>query len=123
MLALAGIAVRLVPASRLVAWGGRPLRHVRRFSQGEIAWVSWAVDSIGDKTWIKAFQFVRALAAQAMLRRRGIASRICVVGSPDSRNAPNERAWLELSQDVIDVNGTVPRLTRLIEFGEQPARS
>ena len=34
-------------------------------------WVAWSIDTISTKPWIKASCLVSALAAHAMLRRRG----------------------------------------------------
>ena len=78
MLVLARLAVRFVPPARIFAWADRPPRRIRRFAADEIAWVSWAVENLGAKPWMNALCLPRALAAHAMLRRRGIASRLCL---------------------------------------------
>ena len=76
MLLLARLALLLVPPMRLFAWADRPPRRVRRFAADEARWVAWAVESEGARA--QALCLPRALAAQAMLRRRGIASRLCL---------------------------------------------
>src|SRR3984957_20519532 len=78
MLVLARLAVRFVSAARIFAWADRPPRCVRRFAVDEITWVSWAVENLGAKPWMNTQCLSRALAAHAMLRRRGIASRLCL---------------------------------------------
>ena len=63
----------------------------------------------------------RALAAQAMLRRRGVASRLCL-GVAREGEALSAHAWLELGQDNIVVGeAQAPRFTRLMEFGGERA--
>jgi hypothetical protein len=123
MLAVAQVAVRAVAVSQLVAWANRPSRRVNRFSQGDVDWVRWAVEDIGGRPWMKALCVPRALAAQWMLRRRGIASRLCldVAGDGDVAHLPG--AWIELSQGVIDIDGceVTPTVTRSIVFGGNPA--
>lgn len=83
----------------------------------------WAVEDIGDRHWMKALCVPRALAAKWMLRRRGIASRLCldVAGDGDVARLPG--AWIELGQDVIDIDGceVTPTVTRSIVFGGHPA--
>jgi hypothetical protein len=63
----------------------------------------------------------RALAAQAMLRRRGVASRLCL-GVAREGQVLSAHAWLELGQDVIIVGeAQAPRFIRLVEFGGERA--
>ena len=116
MLVLAKLIVRFVPAPRLVEWTSRPPRRISRFAQWEVASISSAVESVGARRWMQARCLPRALAAQAMLRRRGIASRLClgVAREPDGLEA---HAWVELAQDVVVGGGEAPRFTRLVEFG------
>ena len=71
MLVLARLAVRLVPPARMFAWAKRPPRHIHRFAVDEVGWISWAVESLGARPWMNALCLPRALAAHAMLRRRG----------------------------------------------------
>jgi hypothetical protein len=116
MLALARLAVRFVPAARLVAWASRAPRRVKRFAPEAVSWVSWAVETVGSKSWMQAACLPRALAAQAMLRRRGIASRLCL-GVARERGALSAHAWIELGQEIITGSAEAPRFTRLVEFG------
>ena len=105
MLVAARLAVRFVPAPRLFAWANRPPRRIRRFALDQVPWVSWAIDTIGAKPWMKALCLPRALATQAMLRRRGIASRLCLgVAREDGVLAAH--AWVEIGQDSDQIATT-----------------
>src|ERR1700680_3409751 len=78
MLIVAKLAVRFVHPARVFAWANRPPRRVRRVAGDEVSWVSWAVENLGCRPWMNALCLPRALAAHATLRRRGIASRLCL---------------------------------------------
>jgi hypothetical protein len=51
-----------------------------------------------------------------MLRRRGIASRLCLGVARDG-GALSAHAWIELGQEIITGAAVAPRFTRLVEFG------
>lgn len=112
----ARIAVRVFPAARVLAWASRPPHRVSRFAGTEVGWVSWAIETSGSKRWIRAKCLPRALAAQAMLRRRGIASRLCL-GVARQGEALSAHAWIELGQEAIVGGAEATRFTRLVEFG------
>src|SRR6476660_9051913 len=116
MLVIARLAVRILPAAQVFAWANRPLRRIRRFAVDEERWVAWSVETIGAKPWMNAMCLPRALAAQAMLRRRGIASRLCL-GVACDEGAMAAHAWIEVGQDVIVGGAEVTRFTRLTQFG------
>jgi hypothetical protein len=120
MLALARLAVRFVPPARILAWAKRPPSRVRRFHMGEVGWVRWSIETIGPKPWMKAACLPRALAAQAMLRRRGIASQLCL-GVARDNGALSAHAWLELGQAIIVGGNEAPLFSKLVEFGGQRA--
>lgn len=117
MLVAARLAVRFVPAERLAVWASRPPRRINRFTLGEVGWIALAVETIGTKPWMQALCLPRALAAQAMLRRRGIASRLCLGVARDGDGLA-AHAWIELGQEIIVGGSEAPRFTRLVEFGE-----
>ncbi len=121
-LALARLAVRFLPAAWVLAWARRPPRHVNRFVLTEAAgWVPWAIETITAKPWMQAACLPRALAAQAMLRRRGVASRLCLGVARDDTGL-SAHAWIELGQDLIIVgHEQAPRFRRLVEFGGERA--
>jgi len=100
MLVTAELAVRFASPARLLAWVNRPPRCINRFAGDEIDWVSWAVETIGARRWKQARPLPSALAAQLMLRRRGIASRLCL-GAVEAGEAMAAHAWIELAQDGV----------------------
>ena len=117
MLVLARLAVRFVPPARLFAWANHPPRHIRRFAADEAGWVAWAVEDRTTKSWTNAPSLPRALAAHAMLRRRGIASRICLGVAREGVEVA-AHAWVEIGQDKIVGGAEAGRFTRLAAFGQ-----
>jgi hypothetical protein len=117
MLAVAKLAIRLFSAAPLVAWASRPPRRINRFNVREDSgWVSWAVETVGDKRWMRATCLARALAAQTMLRRRGIASRLCLGVAREGKEL-SAHAWIELGQEAVVGGREATAFTRLVEFG------
>jgi hypothetical protein len=115
-LVLARLAVRFVPPARVFAWANRPPRRIHRFAVDEINWISWAVESLSARPWMNALCLPRALAAHAMLRRRGIASQLCL-GVARENGDLAAHAWVEIGKEKI-VGGTEAEgFTRLAEFG------
>ena len=116
MLLLARLAVRLVPSARLFAWAARPPRRVRRFSGDEAAWIAWAIEKVGSHPRIGALCLPRAVAAHAMLRRRGIVSRLCLGVAPHA-NGVTAHAWIEVGGKRIVGGGEATGFTPLAAFG------
>jgi hypothetical protein len=117
-LTVARLAVATLSTERLLRWASRPPRQIKRFNAPMMAaMVSWSVDRVGAKPWMKAACLPRALAAQLMLRRRGMASRLCLGVARAGGNLA-AHAWLELAQAAVIGGGEVPRFTRLVEFGD-----
>jgi hypothetical protein len=113
---LARIAVRVIPAARVFAWATRPPRRIRRFTADEAAWVLWAIDKAAAKSRSEALCLPRALAAHSMLRRRGIASRVCLGVAREQDNLI-AHAWVEVGDNNIVASPGSSTLTRLAEFG------
>jgi hypothetical protein len=120
MLVIARLAVRFVSPERVFEWASRPPRRIHRFGTGEIGWVSWAIENMGAKPWMKALCLPRALAAQAMLRRRGIASRLCLGVARDGVTL-TAHAWVEVGENIIVGGAEAAGFTRLTEFGGERA--
>jgi Transglutaminase-like superfamily len=116
MLLLARLAVRFVPPARIFAWANRPPRRIRRFATDEISRIAWAVENLGAKTWTNAPCLPRALAAQAMLRRRGIAGRLCL-GVRRAAGELDAHAWVEIGSHKVVGGDEIDGFTRLAEFG------
>jgi Transglutaminase-like superfamily len=117
ILFLVTLAARLVRPEKLFAWARRPPRRIRRFASEEIHWVSWAFETIDAKRWLRTSSASRALAAQAMLRRRGISSRLCF-GVARNGQALVTHAWVEVGQTDILGRADASRSTRLVALGE-----
>jgi len=117
MLALARLALRLLPPARIFAWANRLPRRIHRFAGDEASWIAWAVDSQAAKPWINALCLPRALAAHAMLRRHGIASKLCLGVARDGDELV-AHAWVEIGKEKIVGGIEADRFTRLAQFGE-----
>jgi hypothetical protein len=117
MLALARFAVHFVPASHIFSWANHRPRRIKRFAIGEVDWVAWAVERIGNKPWMSALCLPRALAVHAMLRRRGIASRLCLGVARDGQKLI-AHAWVETGHTTVILGPTFAHFTRLAQFGE-----
>jgi hypothetical protein len=115
-LLLARFAVRVVPAARVFAWANRPPRRTRRFAVNEISWVLWAIDVAVEKSWTETLCLPRALATHAMLRRRGISSRICL-GVAREQDKFAAHAWVEVGQEKVVAGLGAGAFTRVAEFG------
>jgi hypothetical protein len=113
---LARLVVRFVPTARIFSWANRPPRRINRFAGNEASWVLWAVESIGAKPWMNALCLPRALATHAMLRRRGIASRLCL-GVARQEQALIAHAWVEVGENNFVSDPETSRFTRLAKFG------
>ena len=113
---LARIAVRFVSPARVFAWANRSPRRTNRFATNEANWISWAVEQMATKPWGNALCLPRALATHAMLRRRGIASRLCL-GVARQDQALVAHAWVEIGEGGVIVDREAGRFTPLAQFG------
>ena len=116
MLVLARLAVSLLPSATLFGWANRPIRHIRRFAIDEADWIAWAFERVGALPGINALCLPRALAAHAMLRRRGIPSRLCL-GVARSGSELSAHAWIEVGERKIVGGDEAGGFTRLAAFG------
>jgi transglutaminase-like putative cysteine protease len=116
MLVMARLAVRVVAPAYLLAWASRPPRRIRRFASDDAKWIAWAIEVVNAKRLTGALCLPQALAAHAMLRRRDIASRLCL-GVARANEAFVAHAWVEVGEDVIVGRSEPGAFTRLAEFG------
>ena len=116
MFVLARIAVRLIAPARIFAWVDRPPRRTNRFSGDEVGWIDWAVDKVAAESAGHDVCLPRALAAHAMLRRRGIASRLCLAVAREQQELAGH-AWIEVDGYTIIGDTGGGRFTRIAEFG------
>lgn len=96
MLIVSRLAVRFLPPARLFKWADRQPKRVCRFATHEVDWIVWAFEHIGVHPGMNAPCLPRAVAAHAMLRRRGIPSKLCL-GVARSGDAVAAHAWIEVS--------------------------
>lgn len=96
-LSISKLAVRIMPAAWLFEWVGRPPRRICRFAICEIDWVTWAVDEAAKNG---ATELARILAVQFMLRRRGIAGRVCL-GIAREDGQLISHTWIERNGLVV----------------------
>jgi hypothetical protein len=115
-LLLARIAVHVIPAMRVFAWANRTPRRIRRFAAHEIGWVLWAIDAAAAKSWTETLCLPRALATHAMLRRRGITSRVCL-GVAREQGKFAAHAWVEVGKEKVVAGPGAGAFTCLAEFG------
>ena len=76
----------------------------------------WAVDRVAGKRWLPSSCLSRALAAQTMLRRRGVPSRLCL-GVAKEGEALAAHAWIELAHGAMPDAAGAQHYTRIAEFG------
>ena len=119
MLLLARGAVRFLPRSWVLVWASWPPRRIQRFALHEIGWVSWALETVGAPRRMNAPSLPRALATQAMLRRRGIVSKLCL-GVATESGALAAHAWVEAGDEIVGAAAT-DGLTPIAAFGGVPS--
>lgn len=116
MLLLARLAVRVLPPARLFSWADRPPRKVNRFAGEDVNWVAWAIEHSATRQGMDRMCLPRALAAHAMLRRRGIASRLCL-GVARTGDDIAAHAWIEVAETAIIGGDATGHFTQLAAFG------
>lgn len=116
MLMLARLAVRILPSARLLRWADRPMKKICRFPGDDVAWTAWAIEHAAKRQGAALQCLPRALAAHAMLRRRGIASRICL-GVARHRDHLIAHAWIEVGSRKLVGGDDSERFTPLAAFG------
>ncbi|MFN3350504.1 lasso peptide biosynthesis B2 protein [Pseudorhodoplanes sp.] len=116
LLRLSQLAISLLPPSRIFAWVDRPPGRVRRFAADEADWVAWAVEHVARRRGMKAACLVQALAAHAMLRRRGIPSTLCL-GVCGSGGSVAAHAWIESQGRRLTGGADAATFTPLTAFG------
>ena len=114
-LVFARLAVRYLPSARLFNWADRPAKRVSRFAVDDVNWVAWAIEHSATLPGMNAMCLPRALAAHAMLRRRGIASKLCL-GVARNGDEIAAHAWIEVGERTIG-GGDAGRFTQLAAFG------
>lgn len=113
---LARLALRMLPVARIFSWVDRPLQQTNRFPNGEADWAAWAVGRAARRSGLKTLCLPCALAMHAMLRRRGIGSRLCL-GVTRHNNELVAHAWIEVGRKTFMADTENGRLHDLAGFG------
>jgi hypothetical protein len=101
LIPLAAIAVRLIPASRILAWAARLPRNPKRFADPELPdQIAAAVAARAAWFNLAAPCLPTALVVQSMLRRRGVASKLCLGVRRDASELA-AHAWLEINRRIV----------------------
>jgi hypothetical protein len=74
------------------------------------------VNHWATRPWLNALCLPRALAVHAMLRRRGISSRLCLGGAREDP-ALIAHAWVEVGERGAVLDTEIGRFTPLARFG------
>jgi hypothetical protein len=116
MLVLARLAVRFLPPAYVFSWADRPAKRVCRFAASDADWIGWAIEHAATRPGRNTLCLPRALAAHAMLRRRGIPSRLCL-GVARNRDEVSAHAWVEAGEKKVVGGQEAQGFTRLAAFG------
>jgi Transglutaminase-like superfamily len=101
LIPLAALAVKLLPASYILAHAARPPARIKRFADPDLpAQVAAAV--VARAAWfrLEAPCLPTALVARWMLGRRGVASKLCL-GVRRGTAGLAAHAWLEIDQKIV----------------------
>ena len=116
MFVFARLAVHLIAPARIFALVDRPPRSTNRFSGDEVGWINWAVDRVSANSPRNDLCLPRALTAHAMLRRRGIVSRLCLAVAREQQELAGH-AWVEVDDHTVIGDTGGDQFTRIAEFG------
>ena len=128
-LGLARLAIGCVRFRHLSRRLGRPNEETPaespRHQDTPTRLVSWAIDAAGRRTPWKSTCLVRALAAHAMLHRRGISSTLYLGVDPGSGPARtlDAHAWLRSGTCVVTGGEVMDRFTPVASFADPSAEA
>lgn len=109
-------AIQLIPSQKILALAARPPLYPNRFSDPELPiLVGAALAPWAARLGLSAPCLPTALAAQSMLRRRGVASKLCL-GVRRETSALAAHAWLEIDHKVV-FGATELAYARIAEYG------
>ena len=104
-LASAGIVIAVLPFRYVGLLAARPIRRLTLLGQArvyEVGRVRWAIITIAARLPWRALCFQQSLAAQLMLRRRGISSVLYYGAAQDDRSGLCAHVWVrDGNVDVI----------------------
>jgi hypothetical protein len=116
VLFVAALAIRIVPASWFLRLCDHRIPKVNRFATSELDWIPWAVESIASTKSASPSALAKALAVHAMLRRRRIASTLCL-GYTRSKHTLTTRVWVEHGDRILVGEQDADHCVRMAAFG------
>jgi hypothetical protein len=128
-LILARGALGLASFARVAAWAAADEAGDRSVDPQAARRIGWAVDAAARRTPGGASCFAQGLAAQAMLRRRGLASRLYYGARSEGSRGPLAHVWVRSGdEDVVGAAGcerfallaTFPPLAGGVGLGKPP---
>ena len=99
-LLLAWAAVNVLPPKLLLRWATRSPKQIRRFSDHEIEWIAWAIEEVSGSRWARYLRLPSGLAAQILLRWRGISTELCVLDDQPLRRSI-ATSWVECPSGAL----------------------
>jgi hypothetical protein len=123
-LTIAGLAIRFVPFSRLVPIFRRALPRPELTGadrQRAIADVRRAVLAAASRLPNRPVCFPQAVAAQAMLRRRGVSTTMCYGAKTGGSDGINAHVWLMAGTDGVVGERTAAQFPLLAAYSNASA--
>jgi hypothetical protein len=121
-LAVAGFAIAVLPFRNIGILAARPIRRPkipRQTDLNRVRRIRWAITASAARVPWRALCFQQGLAAQLMLRRRGIPSVLYYGATQDERHGLSAHVWVR-DGDVDVIGGDIAdRFTILATFPPQ----
>ena len=108
-LAIAGLAIAVLPFRHVGLLAARPIRRPelpRQARLNKVRRIRWAIISTAARVPWRALCFQQGLAAQLMLRRRGIPSVLYYGAAQDDRSGLSAHVWVR-DGDVDVIGGEI----------------
>ena len=125
-LALARFAIAVLPfrhVGNLAAWPIRSQEPMQQTRTAAVKRIRWAIIACARRVPWRAMCFEQGLAAQFMLRRRGVPSVLYYGAAPDDQDGLSAHVWVR-DGDVDIVGGEIAsQFAVLATFPPQPNRT
>jgi hypothetical protein len=122
-LTLASAAIAVLPFRRIGPLAMRPVRGPEpppQLQKTTIRRVRWAIEACARRVPWQAACFQQGLAAQFMLRRRGIASVLYYGAAPDDTQGLSAHVWVEAAGAGVVGHKTAHQFAVLVRYpGDQ----
>jgi Transglutaminase-like superfamily len=118
-LSVASFAIAVLPFRHVGRLAGIPIRRREPPSQTrltEVRRIRWAVVASARRVPWRAMCFQQGLAAQFMLRRRGVSSVLYYGVAPDKQNGLSAHVWVRAGDIEVIGGETATRFAPLVAF-------